>query len=316
MKHIIVVAALILSSQNGSAQEPGETFAPLVDHHQHLLSPSLAPAMSAEPVTADKLIAQLDAAGIRRALVLSLGYMQGSPRLRGADEYAKVKAENDWTAEQVAKYPDRLRAFCSVNPLRDYALSEIDRCAKDARLRNGLKLHLANARASLRKAKDVEQVRRVFSAANAHRMPIVVHLWTGPGYGAADAQSFLNEILPAAPDVPIQIAHLAGAGPGLDPGSQQALAVIADAVAAKDPRTHRLYFDVATIVTMRSSSEEVRFIEDRLRQIGLERILYGSDMAVGPNVPAREGWEAFRTKLPLREDEFRRIAANVAPYMR
>jgi len=40
-----------------------------------------------------------------------------------------------------------------------------------------------------------------FRAANAHRMPIVVHLWTGKAYGPADADVFLTEILPAAPDI-------------------------------------------------------------------------------------------------------------------
>ena len=30
--------------------------------------------------------------------------------------------ENNWTSEQVAKYPQRLLGFCSVNPLRPYAL--------------------------------------------------------------------------------------------------------------------------------------------------------------------------------------------------
>ena len=36
-------------------------------------------------------------------------------------------------------------AFCSVNPLRPYALEEIARCARDPRLRNGLKLHFGNS---------------------------------------------------------------------------------------------------------------------------------------------------------------------------
>src|SRR5207237_7625689 len=64
-----------------------------------------------EPVTADDLIALLDTAGIRRALVLSVAYVWGSPVMRGSDEYAQVRRENDWTAEQVARYPGRLRAF-------------------------------------------------------------------------------------------------------------------------------------------------------------------------------------------------------------
>jgi predicted TIM-barrel fold metal-dependent hydrolase len=74
----------------------------------------------------------LDEAGIRQALVLSLAYQYGNPnRPPVENEYDQVKAENDWTSAQVARFPDRLRGFCSVNPLKDSALEEIARCAKD-----------------------------------------------------------------------------------------------------------------------------------------------------------------------------------------
>lgn len=56
-----------------------------------------------------------------------------------------MKAENDWTSQQVAQYPDRLRGFCGVNPIRVYALDEIARCARDPQLRAGLKLHFGNS---------------------------------------------------------------------------------------------------------------------------------------------------------------------------
>jgi predicted TIM-barrel fold metal-dependent hydrolase len=302
------------------------SLAPLGDHHQHLLSPMLAgrlfdSAQGQEPLTADRLIVQLDAAGIQRAAVLSLGYMHGSPKIKGDNEYAQVRAENDWTSQQVAKYPNRLRALCSFNPLREYALTELDRCAKDPALSNGLKLHFANSQVDLQNAQHVEQVRQVFRAANARRMAIVVHVWTGDQrvgkpYGRAEAQVFLNDVLPAAPDIPIQIAHLAGAGPGLDRGSKEALSVFADAISAGDSRTRNVYFDVATTVTMQTSAEDATLIATRLRQIGLHRILYGSDMAVGGNPTARQGWAAFRGTLPLTEAEFRAVAQNVAPYMR
>jgi predicted TIM-barrel fold metal-dependent hydrolase len=309
-----------------SPLQPAPPLAPLVDHHQHLLSPMLAgrllhSAPGEEPVTADRLSAQLDAAGIQRAAVLSLGYMHGSPRLRRDDEYAQVRAENDWTRQQAAQYPNRLRAFCSFNPLRDYALTELDRCARDPGLRHGLKLHFANSQVDLQNVQHVEQVRQIFRAANARRMPIVVHVWTGDErigkpYGRAEAQVFLTRILPAAPDVPIQIAHLAGAGPGLDQGSKDALAVFADAISARDWRTRNVYFDVATTVTLQTSSEDSRLIAARLHQIGLHRILYGSDVAIGGNPTARQGWAAFRGMLPLTDAEFKTIAQNVAPYMR
>jgi len=56
-------------------------------------------------ITADPLVAYLDVAEIRRALVLSVAYQFGNPnRPAVKDEYAKVRAENDWTSEQVARF--------------------------------------------------------------------------------------------------------------------------------------------------------------------------------------------------------------------
>jgi predicted TIM-barrel fold metal-dependent hydrolase len=279
------------------------------------------PAPVGGPVTADRVIALLDAAGIQRAAVLSLAYIHGSANFRGDDEYAKVRAENDWTKEQAARFPDRLRALCSFNPLRDYALRELDRCAKDTGLRHGVKLHFANSAVDLRDRAHVEQLRRVFAAANTLRMPIVAHIWTGnefigKPYGRAEAQVFLNDILPAAPDIPIQIAHLAGAGPGLDRGAREALTVLADAISSGNPRTRNLYFDVTTNVTPVISIEDAAFIAAKLRQIGVQRILYGSDLGLGGNLPPRQAWGVFRGMLPLTEAEIRTIAENVAPYMR
>src|SRR5207302_4022153 len=98
-------------------------------------------------------------------------------------------------------------------------------------------------------AQHVEQLRRVFHAANQHRMAIVVHLRAsfskGLPYGANEARVFLNEILPAAPDVPVQIAHLAGGGGYDDRAAEDALAVFADAMSSHDPRTKHLYLDVS-----------------------------------------------------------------------
>jgi predicted TIM-barrel fold metal-dependent hydrolase len=187
------------------------------------------------------------------------------PEIRGTDEYAQVKAENDWTSDQVAQYPDRLRGFCSVNPLRNYALAEIDRCAKDPNLRYGLKLHFANSRVNLREPRHVEQLRQVFRAGNTHRMAIVAHVWTGDHvvghpFGRGEAEIFLNEVLPAAPDIPIQIAHLGGSGPRFDPDTKEAMIRLAEAVSAADPRTRNLYFDIATNVTSWSSAENAEFV--------------------------------------------------------
>jgi len=47
-------------------------------------------------LAARDLVALLDSAGIRRAVILSVAYMYGSPSRTVEDEYVKVRAENDW----------------------------------------------------------------------------------------------------------------------------------------------------------------------------------------------------------------------------
>src|SRR5690348_558202 len=221
---------------------------PVVDHHQHIASPMNAqllgpPGAPRLPNSARALIAYLDSAGIRRALVLSVAYQYGNPSRHVDNEYEHVKAENDWTSQQVALYPDRLRAFCGVNPLKTYALEEIDRCAKDPRLRAGLKLHFGNSDVDVHDSAQVTQLKRVFQAANAHGMPIVAHIHASVNrkrpYGRAEALIILDELLPSAPDVTVQIAHLAGAG-SYDDETDSAAAVFAAAIERHDPRVARL----------------------------------------------------------------------------
>jgi predicted TIM-barrel fold metal-dependent hydrolase len=316
---LVTSACAIPRAQNTVVVPP-----PLADHHQHLFSPALAalmspaaPAAPVTPITANDLIPLLDAAGIKRAVILSTAYIWSQPRRKVENDYEKVKADNDWTGEQVALFPDRLVGFCSVNPVREYALEELARCSKNSHFR-GLKLHFGNSVVDYHNPQHVEQVRRVFAAANGYRMPIVVHMRATISenlpYGADEARIFLNEMLPAAPDVPVQIAHLAGAGGYDDPGIDQALLVFIGAIAKGDPRTKRLWFDVAAVATSNMTPAQAALIAARIRQIGVQRILYGSDAAAPGNSP-REGLATFR-KLPLSDAEFRTIANNVPPYMR
>jgi uncharacterized protein len=316
-----VAPLLVLLTATGDA---AAQVAPFADYHQHLFSPSIAALIfpdSSKPMslTARDLMPLLDSASIRQALVLSVAYMYGSPKRKIQDEYAKVRAENDWTGAQAAQYPERLRAFCGFNPLKDYALQELERCAKDPHLRGGIKLHFGNSDVQLDNPAHLEQLRRVFRAANQHRMAIVVHMRASISqkrpYGAAQARAFIEQLLPLVPDIDVQVAHLAGTGPGYDdPPSDSAMAVLAEAVERKDPRTRRLWFDVASNVDLNISASNAALVAKRIRQVGVGRVLYGSDAAIGDNLRPRESWAAFR-RLPLTEEEFIKIAGNKAPYL-
>ncbi|TFW02975.1 hypothetical protein E4K72_13220 [Oxalobacteraceae bacterium OM1] len=292
--------------------------APIADHHQHLFSPTTAALLNVAPLTAHDLIALLDTAGIRRAVLLSVAYTYGRPGRQLDDELARVRAENDWTAAQAAQYPDRLIAFCSFNPLKDYALDELERCARTPGLRRGIKLHFGNSDVQLDLPAHAARLKQVFTAANRHRMAIAIHMRASISrqrpYGAAQARIFLDQLLPAAPDVTVQVAHFAGAGSGYtDAAADEAMGVLADAVQRGDPRTAKLVFDVASLADAEIKADDAARLVRRIRQVGVARVLYGSDAAVGDNLRPRDAWAAFR-RLPLAPQEIERIAGNVAPY--
>lgn len=294
---------------------------PQADYHQHLFSPQIAKrAPGLHPINAADLIALLDKAGIRCAVVLSVAYQFSNPNKPPVeDEYEKVKEENDWTSLQVALYPERLRGFCSVNPLKEYALAEIERCSKDPQLHYGLKLHFGNSDVQLDDPQHVEKVKQVFRAANSHRMAIVVHMRASitkkRPYGAGEARIFLEKVLPAAPDVPIQIAHLAGAGSYDEPAVDEAISVFVDAISKDDPRMKHVYFDVSGVAGYGEWEKKADLIAQRIRQLGTKRVLFGSDGFGGGNLAPIDAWAAFK-RLPLSEDEFHAIETTVAPYMR
>ncbi len=314
-------AAVAQSGQSPESNSRLEKVTPEADNHQHLFSPAMAEFQKIKPITAQDVIGLLDAAGIKRAVLLSTAFSYGRPEREPQNEYAKVKEENDWVSAQAALFPKRLRAFCGFNPLKDYAIEELERCAKDPTLRHGIKLHFGNSDAQMEVPEHFEKLKKVFQAANKQRMAIVVHMRASFSkerpYGPEQARLLL-ELLSFAPDIPVQIAHLAGSGPGFnDPATHSVLEVLADAVAKNDRRTRNLWFDVTTVAVPGNSAELSALLVKRIRQIGVKRILYGSDAAVGsnPNLLPREAWAAF-SRLELTKKEIKTIAKNVAPYLR
>jgi predicted TIM-barrel fold metal-dependent hydrolase len=289
--------------------------AQIIDYHQHLYSPFAGPISIAgwKGVTADELISLMDAVNIRQAVVLSTAYSLANPHKPAVpNEREAVRKDNNWTSDQVAKHPGRLIGFCSVNPLRSYAVGEIDRCAKELSLRTGLKLHFGNSDVDVDNTAHLTQLRQVFRAANRNRMTILVHAHANVNlkrpYGAHQARVFLEQLLPEVPNVAVVLAHMAGAG-GFDEATQQALAVYAKAIAQHDVRVRKLYFDACLTAT----PGEAPLLAQRIRDIGVSRILYGSDAPIKGNYPADalQRWHS----LPLTAAEFLAVETNVASFL-
>jgi predicted TIM-barrel fold metal-dependent hydrolase len=148
-------------------------------------------------------------------------------------------------------------------------------------------------------------------------MAIVVHMRTRRArpYGAAQARVLIDKILSGAPAVPVQIAHFTGGGNPNDSPADEALGVFIDAIRRKDPRVKNLYFDLALVAPPDTPPERREWVAQRIREIGIEHVLYGSDGGDPTDPPPKDQVQAFHA-LPLTRKEFAAIEKNVAPYMR
>jgi predicted TIM-barrel fold metal-dependent hydrolase len=219
----------------------------------------------------------------------------------------------------VADRADRLVAFSSVHPLRDYAVAEVARCAGGGAA--GLKLHFTNSRVDPGVGDHVARLRETLGAANALRLPILIHLRTADAGGkpstdgAADVDRLVDHVLPAPLNVPLHIAHLGG-WDGYDRYADAALAAFIHAFAAGRVTRSRVHFDVSAVVLPANAATapvrsglrlladqqrawprwEVRLVA-RVRALGLDRALFRSDWPFTPLAGVRgaaEGAAALR----------------------
>ena len=319
MKTSLALAALPLLAACATTPAPAPVpprTAPLVDYHQHLVSPAFAPIVKLPERDGAALVRELDGAGIERAVVLSVGYSFADERKGLSDPDRLTREENDWTSAEVARNAPRLIGFCSANPLRSAALQELERCLGLPGM-IGVKLHLGNGGISLRDPAHRARVQQVFALAQRLRAPVLVHMRArgGSNYGAEDARIFLDEVVPVAPDIEIVVAHLGASGPGYPPQNDEVMAVFAAAAEQKDKRMGNLYFDVATNVTDETTLADAALVAQRIRQVGPRRVLYGSDLSP-PGGSIRRGWEIFRARVPLTAEELQQIANNRTRFAR
>lgn len=76
---------------------------------------------NAKLTTADELIESMDRAGVDVSVILNIGWTT----------HELCVETNDYILESIARYPDRLVGFCSVQPRSIHAaLDELERCAK------------------------------------------------------------------------------------------------------------------------------------------------------------------------------------------
>lgn len=314
LKLALTGAIVLACAAHGHAGSPSVR----TDHHVHVHSPEIlaylpdycaspgrtSPCDSAftRPLTIDNLLADMDRAGVRRALLMSTGYLAESPMMAPArpDAADLVHAANAFTVDQARTHPDRLSAFIGVNPLTSTALSEISRWTDDP-FASGVKLHLTNSGVDLRDPDHVARVAAVFEAAAGAGMAIMIHMRTrAPDYGARDVRIFIDQILPHAAGVPVIIAHSGGWG-GLDANTWEAMDAFADALTARPDLRTDLYFDLAQTFDDQTPAGDLARLADVMRRIGIDAFLTGSDWPFAGDLDAYLNGALRR--LPLTAEE-------------
>jgi predicted TIM-barrel fold metal-dependent hydrolase len=304
------------------------------DCHIHLISPDACSKMQTYmqnegvegleiPATdGDKVIEMLDQASVDKATVFSGAYFMGSDAIisLGGDEYTNTKAENDWSAQQASEYPDRLEFFCSFNPLKDYAVAELDRCV-DSLKAKGLKLHFANSGVDLKDPEHLRRLEAVFAEAEKKDIPVLIH-FSPPNperlaYDTDEVQNFIDYVLVEHPKVRVCFPHLAGGG-SVSAAQLDAMRTI---IAAYDSNPslieENVFVDISAVVmsspvtfgdvTIEPPSDaQLAEAVGLMRQWGMERVLYGCDF------PLSTPEEALRLdeRLPLTIDEYNQIMNN------
>jgi predicted TIM-barrel fold metal-dependent hydrolase len=316
MLAMAMVPLLAACAPRSTAAPVSPRSAPYTDYHQHLVSPAWAPVVQAPERDGAVLVRELDEAGIERAVVLSVGYSYGDERKGLADPDRLTREENDWTSAQVVRNAPRLIGFCSANPLRPTALEELERCLGLPGM-VGIKVHMGNAGVTLRDAAHLARVQQLFALAERRRAPVLIHMRArgGTDYGAEDARIFIDQVVARAPGVEIVVAHLGASSPGYPAQNDEVMAVFAAAAERRDPRMANLYIDVSANVTEDITPADAALVARRIRQVGLARVLYGSDLSA-PGGSIRRGWEIFQSKVPLTNAEMQQIANNRTRFVR
>jgi uncharacterized protein len=322
-RRVIQIIALLfplLAVGRPQESDPGQPDAPKslrwrADHHMHLASADLCrlvgeclPSNDPPAVFGADAVHALEEAHVAKGVILSCAYLYSLPSLHltSSDIAAKTRLENEFTATEVAKYPTRLVGFLSVNPLQRSAIDEI-RHWSGSRVLVGLKLHFPASTVHVRNPSERRRVARVFKAAAAQRLPIVVHLG-GEDFDDSDAEIFIRTVLPSAGSSWVQIAH---AGGGYPPDKHvRVLRTFADHIAQDDPVTRRVLFDLAYVPAPEEDAAAVTSLMREVRRIGMERFLFGSDF----NVLTPSQQITYLARLGLSTDEESSLRRNCAPW--
>ncbi len=206
----------------------------------------------AKLATADELIDSMDKEGVDISVILNIGWTT----------HELCVETNDYILESVARYPQRLIGFCSVQPNSyEAAVAEIERCAKGGvrgvgEMRPDIQLFDLRDEVILKPIIEVLRKHRLILL--THASEPVGHNYSGKGVVTPE---MLYPFIVSFSDLTIVCAHWGGGLPfyALMPEVKQAMS--------------NVFFDTAASPYLYSP----QVYDQVIQLVGSEKILYGSD---------------------------------------
>ncbi len=291
------------------------------DHHVHLMSPRLIKYFKDVGIPfsrPDAAYSDIDTiikkSKTNQMTLISMAYLFGHPEFgKLENEYETVKAENDYVLKAREKSPKNIKAFCGVNPLKDYALDEVKRCRK---LKiDGIKIHSNANQLYLTEPAHLAKIKPIYKYAAENNLPILLHFDNShPKFGEPDIKLFVDKILTDINPATFHIAHFGTSG-GFNAKTKRVIdAFIKQFETNPNIKKHEIMFDISAVALDKNSEGVPKLTDEQFaelavyaRKIGFDKIVFGTDY---PLYSAEEYLNILKTRVKLTDKEIEMILKN------
>lgn len=242
------------------------------DFHMHIHSPPKDYEDDLQ-FNGERALFAADSVELSRALILSNSYSRNV-----SEEYAHQ--ENDFVISEAAKHPKKLAGACAVNPLKEWAVREIKRCAD--RGVKVLKLHFMASGMDLRKEDDYATAKNAIKNAQDNKLSIIVHAHYPRASRPGEIEK-LKALIEEFPDTRFVIGHLFGREFEL----------------LKTLKHPNFFVEISVVPVWMKTDEQRLELANVMRDVGMEKFIFGSDW---PVIHPAETMKAF-LQLPLSKSE-------------
>ncbi len=297
----------------------------ITDNHVHLMSPGLIADWKALGIpfsNPDYYYSDIDSILTRNNAdfisLVGMGYVYENPEYYpGTDVYNRLREENDYLLKTSQGYEARVVPYFAVDPLKEYALKEIERCLK-INEQAGLKLHFNASQVYLTEAEHLKKIKPIFELAAIRRIPILLHFDNGhPKFGKADVEILVDSVLKDLDTVRMNIAHFGTSG-GFNEKTKDVIETFIELYdTGRIPERHLLKFDISAVALDKNSEGIKKLSKSEFRELklyceglGYDKIIFGTDY---PLYTSQAYLKVLKVKLALPDSILHKIVDNQDP---